>query len=42
MLITLLFVTIGIIYIKIGSMIEEVVYILFDGENISIDANLVM
>jgi len=30
--ISLLFVTVGIMYIKIGSMIEEVINILFDGE----------
>jgi len=42
MFISLLFVTIGIMYIKIDSLIEEVVNILFDGENISFDANLVM
>jgi hypothetical protein len=34
--------TVGIIYIRIGSRIGENINILFDGENISFDANLVM
>jgi hypothetical protein len=35
-------VTVGIMYIRTGSRIEENINILFDGENISFDANLVM
>jgi hypothetical protein len=35
-------VTVGIIYIRIGSNISVVINILFDGENISFDASLVI
>jgi len=38
----LLSVTIGIIYSKISSSINAIISILFDGENISFDASLVM
>jgi len=37
-----LFVSVGIMYIRMGRTIEEAINILFDGENISFDANLVM
>ena len=40
--ITLLLVTVGIIYSKTGSSIDAVIIILFDGENISFEASLVM
>lgn len=40
--ISLLFVTVGIMYIKMGKVINDVISILFDGENISFDARLVM
>jgi hypothetical protein len=40
--ISLLFVSVGIRYIKMGRVIEEVISILFDGENISFDASLVI
>ena len=38
----MLLVTVGIIYIRIGSNISVVINILFDGENISFDASLVI
>lgn len=41
-LISLLFVNVGIKYIRMGRVIEEMVNILFDGENISFDASLVI
>jgi hypothetical protein len=40
--ISFLFVTVGIIYIRVGSRIKENINILFDGENISFDASLVI
>jgi hypothetical protein len=40
--ISLLLVTVGIIYIRIGSNVNVVINILFDGENISFDASLVI
>lgn len=40
--ISLLFVGVGMVYIRIGRIIDEVINILFDGENISLDASLVM
>jgi len=40
--ISLLLVTVGIIYSKMGSNINVIVSILFDGENISFEARLVM
>ena len=40
--ISLLLVTVGILYSKIGSNINVVISILFDGENISFGASLVM
>ena len=40
--ISLLLVTVGIIYSRPGSNISVVSVILFDGENISFDASLVM
>jgi hypothetical protein len=40
--ISLLLVTVGIIYNRMGSKIEVIIGILFDGENISFDASLVM
>jgi hypothetical protein len=40
--ISLLFVGVGIMYIRMGRAIEEVINILFDGENISFDASLVI
>ena len=40
--ISLLLVTVGIIYRRAGRVISVAVSILFDGENISFDANLVM
>jgi hypothetical protein len=40
--ISLLFITVGIVYIRTGSSIIVIVSILFDGENISFDASLVM
>jgi len=42
MFISLLLVTVGIIYNRMGSEIEVAIIILFDGENISFDASLVM
>jgi hypothetical protein len=41
-LISLLFVSVGIKYVRMGRAINEVVNILFDGENISFDASLVI
>jgi hypothetical protein len=38
--ISLLLVTLGIIYIRTGGSINVIVSILFDGENISFDASL--
>lgn len=40
--ISLLFVTVGIKYIRMGRVIDDVISILFDGANISFDASLVM
>ena len=40
--ISLLLVTVGIMYIRIGSNVNVVINILFDGENISFDASLVI
>ena len=40
--ISLLLVTVGIVYSRVGKIISVVINILFDGENISLDANLVM
>jgi archaellum component FlaF (FlaF/FlaG flagellin family) len=40
--ISLLLVTVGIIYSRMGRSINVVISILFDGENISFDASLVM
>jgi len=40
--ISLLFVTVGIRYIRIGRVTDDTVSILFDGANISFDASLVM
>ena len=40
--ISLLLVTVGIIYIRIGSNVDVVINILFDGENISFDTSLVI
>jgi len=40
--ISLLLVTVGITYSRMGSIIEVVINILFDGENVSFDASLVM
>ena len=40
--ISLLLVTVDIIYSKMGSSIDAVISILFDGENISFEASLVM
>ena len=40
--ISLLLVTVGIIYSRIGRIISVVISILFDGENIAFDASLVM
>ena len=40
--ISLLLVTVGIVYSRMGKIISVVINILFDGENISLDANLVM
>lgn len=40
--ISLLFVSVGIRYIRMGRVIEEIISILFDGENISFDASLVI
>lgn len=41
-LISLLLVTVGITYIRIGNSVSVAMNILFEGENISFDANLVM
>jgi len=41
MFISLLLVTVGIVYSKVGSNINVIVSILFDGENISFEARLV-
>jgi len=41
-LISLLLVTVGIIYIRMGRSVNVAINILFDGENISFDASLVM
>jgi hypothetical protein len=40
--ISLLLITVGIIYNRMGGKIEVVINVLFDGENISFDASLVM
>ena len=40
--ISLLLVTVGIVYSRIGKVISVVISILFDGENISFDASLVI
>jgi len=40
--ISLLFVSVGIIYVRMGMVIDEAINILFDGENISFEASLVM
>ena len=40
--ISLLLVTVGIVYSRAGKIMSVVINILFDGENISFDANLVM
>lgn len=40
--ISLLLVTVGIVYSRAGKIISVVIIILFDGENISFDASLVM
>jgi hypothetical protein len=40
--ISLLLVTVGIMYTRAGSIISAIISILFDGENISFDASLVM
>ena len=40
--ISLLLVTVGIVYSRMGKIISVVINILFDGENISFDASLVM
>ena len=40
--ISLLFVSVGIMYIRMGRIIDEAISILFDGENISFEASLVM
>jgi hypothetical protein len=40
--ISLLLVTVGIMYVRAGKIISAIISILFDGENISFDANLVM
>jgi hypothetical protein len=40
--ISLLLVVVGMMYIKTGNVISVIIIILFDGENISFDANLVM
>jgi hypothetical protein len=40
--ISLLLVTVGIVYIRAGSIISAIISILSDGENISFDASLVM
>ena len=40
--ISLLLVTVGIMYIRIGNSVNVAISILFEGENISFDANLVM
>jgi len=40
--ISLLFVSVGIRYIRMGRIIDETINILFDGENISFEASLVM
>jgi len=42
MFISLLLITVGIKYASPGRIISEVISILFEGENISLDANLVM
>ena len=38
----MLLVTVGIKYIRMGSVTEEIINILFEGENISFEASLVM